>query len=94
MTAAVNAEQQPSSAAAGGHGNDTSDNAEYDYITMDDLLQDMADNDDGDRDGSEPAGVMEAEDVELFEELANRLDHDDILFRSPRWVENFREINR
>jgi hypothetical protein len=69
----VNAEKQPSSAAAGGHGNDTGDNADCDYIMMDDLLQDMADDDGGHGDGSEPVGVMEAEDVELFEELGNLL---------------------
>jgi hypothetical protein len=73
--------QQPSSAAAAGeHGTAASDNADRDYITMDDLLQDMADND------VEPAAVMEPEDVELFEGLANRLDHNDVLFGSPRWL--------
>ena len=37
--AAVNAEQQTSSSAAGGHDNAaTGDNADRDYITMDDLL--------------------------------------------------------
>jgi len=59
---------------------------------MDDLIQDMADNGGGDGDGDELAGVMEPEDVELFEGLANHMDHDDILFGSPRWLENFREM--
>ena len=45
----------------------------------------------GDGDG-EAATVMEPEDVELFEGLANRLNHDNILFGSPRWLENFREM--
>ena len=54
----------------------------------------MADNDGGDGDGGELAGVMEAEDVELFEEVANRLDHGDVLFGSPRWIENFREMKQ
>ena len=41
-TVAVNAEQQTSSAAADGHGNAaTIDNADRDYIMMDDLLQDQ-----------------------------------------------------
>ena len=41
MTTAVNAEQQTSSAIVGRHGNAaTGDNADRDYITMDDLLQD------------------------------------------------------
>jgi hypothetical protein len=44
-TAAVNAGQQTSSTAADRHDNaDTGDNAEHDYIIMEDLLQDMADN--------------------------------------------------
>ncbi|XP_066316284.1 uncharacterized protein [Miscanthus floridulus] len=65
MTTTVNVEQQPSPAVVG-------DNTDRDYITMDDQLQDMADDDSGDGDGGEPAGVMKAKDVELFEELANR----------------------
>ena len=54
----------------------------------------MADNDGSDGDGGELAGVMEAEDVELFEELANRLDNGYALFGSSRWLENFREIKQ
>ena len=89
--AAVNAKQQTSSAVGGGHGNAaTSDNADHDYITMDDLLQDTADDDDGD--GGEL--VRDPETVNLFESIANRLDHDDILFGSPRWMENFREMKQ
>jgi hypothetical protein len=61
---------------------------------MDDLLEDMADDDDINGDGGELAGVMEPEDAELFEELANRLDHDDVLFGRPRWLENFREMKQ
>ena len=88
MMAAVNAEQQTSSAAAGGHGNAaTGDKADHDYITMDDLLQDTTDDDDGD-DG-EP--VRDPETADLFESIANRLDHDDVLFWSLRWLENFRD---
>jgi hypothetical protein len=37
---------------------------------------------------------MEPEDAELFEGLANRLDHDNILFKSPRRLDNFREIKQ
>jgi hypothetical protein len=89
--AAVNVEQQTSSAAVGGHDNAaTSDNADHDYIMMHDLLQDTADDDDGD--GGEP--MRDPETVGLFESIANRLDHDDILFRSPRWLENFREMKQ
>jgi hypothetical protein len=41
----------------------------------------------GDGDG-EPAAVMEPKDMEIFKELAKSLDHDNILFGSPRWLEN------
>ena len=58
---------------------------------MDDLLQDMADDDD-DGDGGEP--VRDLETVDLFESIANRLDHDDVLFGSLRWLENFREMKQ
>ena len=36
--------------------------------------------------------MRDPETVDLFESIANRLDHDDILFGSPRWLENFREM--
>ena len=88
-TTSVNAEQQTSSAAAGGHNNAaTSDNADHDYIMMDDLLQDMADDDDGV--GNEP--VRDPKTADLFESITNHLDHDDVLFGSPRWLEKFREM--
>jgi len=47
-------------------------------------------NDDGD--GGEP--VRDPETADLFESIANRLDHDDVLFGSPRWLENFREMKQ
>ena len=59
-TTSVNAEQQTSSAVADGHGNAaTGDNADRDYIMMDDLFQDTADDDGGGggddgEDGGEP----------------------------------------
>jgi hypothetical protein len=100
-TTAVTAEhdggQQPSSssAAAGGHDTAAGDNANHDYITMDDLLQDMADDSSGGGDGDgEQAAMMEPEDAKLFEEIANHLNHDDVLFGSPRWLENFKEIKQ
>jgi hypothetical protein len=37
---------------------------------------------------------MEPEDAEVFEGLANCLDHDNVLFKSPRRLENFREITQ
>jgi hypothetical protein len=99
MTVTVNAEQQTSSAAADGHDNAaTSDNnnVDRDYISMDDLLQDTADDDDGgggnDGDGSEP--VRDPKTTNLFESIANYLDHDDVLFGSPSWLENFREMKQ
>jgi hypothetical protein len=58
---------------------------------MDNLVQDMANN--GNR-GGQLAVVLEPKDVELFKELANRLNHDDILLGSSRWLENFREMKQ
>jgi hypothetical protein len=59
---------------------------------MSDLLQDMGD-DDGGGDG-DPVDTLLPEDAELLKEVANRLDHDDILFRNPKWLENFRETKQ
>jgi len=50
----------------------------------------MADDDDGD--GGEP--VRDPETADLFESIANRLDHKDVLFGSPRWLESFREMKQ
>ena len=76
---------------AGGHDNaSTGDNADHDYIMMDDLLEDTAGDDDGD--GGEL--VRDPKTVELFESIANHHDHDDVLFESLRWLENFREMKR
>ena len=52
----------------------------------------MATDDDGDGDADEEAIVRDPEGAELLEEIANRLDEDDILFGSPRWLENFRDM--
>jgi hypothetical protein len=38
--------------------------------------------------------TLRPEDAELLEEIANRLDHDDILFGNPKWLENFREMKQ
>jgi hypothetical protein len=96
MMAVVIAKQQTSSAVAGGHSNAATggNNADCDYIMMDDLLQDMADDDGSgggdDGDGGKP--VRDPETGNLFESIANHLDHDDVLFGSPSWLENFREM--
>ena len=59
---------------------------------MEDLFEDMATDDDGGGDGDEDAIVTDPEGVELLEEIAICLDEDNILFGSPRWIENFREM--
>ena len=74
---AANTEPQTSSVADDGHGSATT---EHDYTTMADLLQDMADGDEGYGDSGEP--VRDLETMELFESIANHLDDDDILFGS------------
>jgi hypothetical protein len=59
---------------------------------MEDLLRDMATNDDGGGDGDEDAAMKDPEGAELMAEIAKRLDKDDVLFCNSRWLENFREI--
>jgi hypothetical protein len=71
-----------------GHSRASDDNV-CDYITMEDLLQDMTTNDDGGGDGDNDATVKDVEGAELMVKIANRLDKDDILFGNPRWLENF-----
>jgi len=44
-------------------------------------------------DGSDEP-VRDPKTVELFMSIANRLHDDDILFGSPRWLENFREMKQ
>nr|AWA44741.1 UPI0001A89096 related cluster [Saccharum spontaneum] len=44
--------------------------------------------------GDEDAAVMDPQGAELMEEIANRHDEDDILFGSPRWMENFKEMKQ
>jgi hypothetical protein len=86
-TAAVNDGGQQPSAGATAVGDD---NASPDYITMTDLLQDMAD-DDGSGDGDLVITLL-PKDAKLLKEVANRLNHDDILFGNPKWLENFKEM--
>ena len=38
--------------------------------------------------------MRDPKEAELFESIANCLDHDDILFGSLRWLENFREMKQ
>jgi hypothetical protein len=81
--------QQPSVGAAAASDN----NASRDYITMADLLQDMVD-DDGGGNGDPMIDTLRPEDAELLEEIANHLDHDDILFGNLKWLKNFREMKQ
>ena len=70
-----------------------SDSANRDYVNIDELLQDMAGND-GDGDCVEQGDLLGPKDVEIFENLANRMDQDDILFGNPKWIENFKEMKQ
>jgi hypothetical protein len=91
----VNAElvgRQPASSLAPA-ASDDNDNAR-DYITMEDLFEDIGADNDGGGASDEDAAVRDMEGVELMEEIANRLDEDDIMFGNPRWLENFREMKQ
>ena len=64
------------------------DDGARDYITMDDILPDMADDAGGGGDDQE-AIVRDPKDVELFEGLTNRLGEDDVLFGGLEVVGEF-----
>ena len=37
---------------------------------------------------------MGPEHAEIFENLANRMDQDNVLFGNPKWLENFKEMKQ
>ena len=82
--------QQPSSSPAARADSDTGN---HDYVMINELLQDMAAND-GDGDYDEQSDFLGPEDAEIFENLANRMDQDDVLFGNPKWLENFKEMKQ
>jgi hypothetical protein len=38
--------------------------------------------------------VLGPEDGEIFENVANRMDQDDVLFGNPKWLENIKEMKQ
>jgi hypothetical protein len=42
----------------------------------------------------EEATVQEPTNVDLFEDLVNHVDEDDVVYGSPKWLENFREMKQ
>jgi hypothetical protein len=81
--------QQPSASTAITGG----DSANHDYISIHDPFEYMADNDGGGRDG-EQIDVLGPKDVEIFQNIANRMDKDDVLFENLKWLENFKKIKQ
>ena len=69
-----------------------SDNSCRDYITVDDLIQDMSDKAGDGGDGQDT--VSQPEDVQLVEDLVKHFDEDDIVLGCPKWLENFRELKQ
>ena len=61
-----------------------------DYIMVEDILRDIAD---GVVDG-EVATVQEPNDIEVIEGLVSHIDEDDVVYGSPKWLENFREMKQ
>ena len=82
--------QEPSSSIATAGDNF----AQRNYINIDDLLQDMRGSDGGGVGDDEQGDLLGPEDAEIFENLANRMDQDDVLFGNPRWLENFKEMKQ
>jgi hypothetical protein len=42
----------------------------------------------------EAATVQEPEDIEVIEGLVSHIDEDDVVYGSPKWLENFREMKQ
>jgi hypothetical protein len=62
---------------------------------MNDFVQDMVDDrGDNDEDPSEVATTLDPKDAQFFEDFVNHLDNDDLLYGSPRWLDNFEEIKQ
>jgi hypothetical protein len=79
--------QQPSSSTAA-VGDDS---VKRDYMSINDVLENITtDNDDGEHGDV----VLGPKDAEIFENVANRMDQDDILFGNPKWLENFKEMKQ
>jgi len=38
--------------------------------------------------------LLGSEDVEIFENLANCMDQDDVLFGYPKWLKNFKNMKQ
>jgi len=57
---------------------------------VEDILRDIAD---GVVDG-EVATVQEPNDIEVIEGLVSHIDEDDVVYGSPKWLENFREMKQ
>ena len=47
---------------------------------------------DGSGDSDEWGDLLGSRDAEIFENLANHMDQDDVLFGNPMWLENFKEM--
>ena len=79
-TTTTSSVQQPSSSPAARADSDTGN---HDYVKINELLQDMAANDGG-GDCDEQIDFLGPEDAEIFKNLANRMDQDDVLFGNPK----------
>jgi hypothetical protein len=79
--------QQPSASTGGDSAND-------DYINIQHLFKEMVDDNDGGGGDGEQIDVLGPEDAQLFENIANRMDQDDVLSRNPKWLENFKEMKQ
>ena len=54
----------------------------------------MGGNDGGGVGDDKQGDFLGPEDAEIFENLANRMDQDDVLFGNPKWLENFKEMKQ
>jgi hypothetical protein len=72
--------QQPSSSTAAVDGNSVN----CDYISLHDLIGDMAADNDGGGDDEQGVVVLGPRDAEIFENVDNYIDQDDVLFGNTK----------
>jgi hypothetical protein len=58
-----------------------------DYISLHDLIGDGGGDDD-----EQGVVVLGPKDVEIFLNVANHMDQDEVLFGNSKWLENFKEM--
>jgi hypothetical protein len=64
-----------------------------DFITTDDFVHDVIEGEDDNAEDIAEVASDDPEDMEFFQDFINCLDNDDLIYGSPRRLDNFKEMN-